>query len=412
MTKSQLNRGSTQPNPDADDTGCHILHIDMDAFFAAVEVRERPELRGKQVIIGHAGGRGVVTSATYEARAMGVHSAMPMSRAMRLAPHATVIEPNHEKYSAVSAEVMGIFEGITPYVQPLSIDEAFLDVTGAIKLMGRPTQIAQLIRQRVWDEQQITCSVGIASTMFVAKLATNVAKPNGVHVVPHNNVIEFLHPLPINALWGVGEKTAEQLQRLGLQTVGDIANTPQSTLIKLIGQAAGEHLYDLAWARDPRNVTVNVAEKSVSNERTFSQDVDDPEFIYTQLLDLSNKVARRLRAGGFTAKTISIRVKFADFTSITRSKSLTASTDVGNDIYKVAKSLYDALNLQRVRVRLVGVKADGLSDSGDFQMTLEAKESGWRETEQVIDKVSEKFGKSTVKPARLIRREKPKNTKN
>ena len=248
--------------------------------------------------------------------------------------------------------------------------------------------------------------------MFVAKLATNVAKPDGVHVVPHNNVIEFLHPLPINALWGVGEKTAEQLQRLGLQTVGDIANTPQSTLIKLIGQAAGEHLYDLAWARDPRSVTVNVAEKSVSNERTFSQDVDDPEFIYTQLLDLSNKVARRLRAGGFTAKTISIRVKFADFTSITRSKSLTASTDVGNDIYKVAKSLYDALNLQRVRVRLVGVKADGLSDSGDFQMTLETKESGWRETEQVMDKVSEKFGKSSVKPARLIRRNKPSQTEN
>lgn len=409
MSRSQLNRGSAVNDPNADDTNCNILHVDMDAFFAAVEVRDRPELQGKQVIIGGLGGRGVVSSASYEARAAGVHSAMPMSRAMRLTPNAVVIEPDHSKYSAVSDEVMEIFESITPFVQPLSIDEAFLDVTGAIKLMGRPREIGQKLRQRVFEEQRITCSVGIAPTMFVAKLATNVAKPNGMHVVSHDKVIEFLHPLPINALWGVGEKTAEQLARLGLQKVGDIATTPLSTLTRVVGQATAEHLYELSWGRDPRTVTPQQVEKSISNERTFDHDVDDEEFVLSQILDLSDKVARRLRAGSFTARTVSIKVRFADFSTITRSKSLGSATDVSHEIYAVARSLYEALHLQRARVRLVGVKADGLSDSGEVQMTLSQRESGWRETEQVMDQVAEKFGSAKVRPARLVRPETDKN---
>ena len=409
MSRSQLNRGSAINDPKADDANCNILHVDMDAFFASVEIRDRPELYGKQVIIGGLGGRGVVSSASYEARAAGVHSAMPMSRAMRLTPNAVVIEPDHSKYTAVSAEVMEIFESITPFVQPLSIDEAFLDVSGAIKLMGRPRDIGQMLRQRVYDEQRITCSVGIASTMFVAKLATNVAKPNGLHVVPADKVIEFLHPLPINALWGVGEKTGEQLARLGLRKVGDIATTPLSTLVRLIGQGSAEHLYELSWGRDPRSVTPQQVEKSISNERTFDHDVDDQEFVLSQILDLSDKVARRLRAGSFTARTISIKVRFADFSTITRSKSLGSATDVSNEIYAVARSLYEALHLQRARVRLVGVKADGLSDSGEVQMTLSQRESGWRETEQVMDQVAQKFGSAKVRPARLIRPETDKN---
>ena len=409
MSRSQLNRGSAINDPNADDANCNILHVDMDAFFASVEIRDRPELHGKQVIIGGLGGRGVVSSASYEARAAGVHSAMPMSRAMRLTPNAVVIEPDHSKYTAVSAEVMEIFESITPFVQPLSIDEAFLDVSGAIKLMGRPRDIGQMLRQRVYDEQRITCSVGIASTMFVAKLATNVAKPNGLHVVPADKVIEFLHPLPINALWGVGEKTGEQLARLGLRKVGDIATTPLSTLVRLIGQGSAEHLYELSWGRDPRSVTPQQVEKSISNERTFDHDVDDQEFVLSQILDLSDKVARRLRAGSFTARTISIKVRFADFSTITRSKSLGSATDVSNDIYAVARSLYEALHLQRARVRLVGIKADGLSDSGEVQMTLSQRESGWRETEQVMDQVAQKFGSAKVRPARLIRPETDKN---
>ena len=379
----------------------------MDAFFALVEVRENPSLAGKQVIVGYDGNRGVVLSATYEARKLGVHSAMPMSRALRLAPNAIVVEPDHEKYSEVSENVMAIFESITPLVQPLSVDEAFLDISGAQKLMGTPSQIGEVIRARVSDEQGITCSVGVASTMFVAKLATNFAKPDGLHVVPADKVIEFLHPLPIGALWGVGEKTAEQLSRLGLVNVSDIANTPVKTLARVIGQAAAEHLYELAWGRDPRSVTPNQAEKSIGAERTFESDIDDPEEILAQILDLSNKVAKRLRAANYFSRTITIKVRFADFTSVTRSKSLPSSTDLATDIYATSKSLFEAMNLQRARIRLVGVRATGLVPTNESSVQLEFsnRDSGWREAEEAMDQVSLKFGNSAVKPARLIKPE-------
>ena len=379
----------------------------MDAFFALVEVRENPSLAGKQVIVGYDGNRGVVLSATYEARKLGVHSAMPMSRALRLAPNAIVVEPDHEKYSEVSENVMAIFESITPLVQPLSVDEAFLDISGAQKLMGTPSQIGEVIRARVSDEQGITCSVGVASTMFVAKLATNFAKPDGLHVVPADKVIEFLHPLPIGALWGVGEKTAEQLSRLGLVNVSDIANTPVKTLARVIGQAAAEHLYELSWGRDPRVVTPNQAEKSIGAERTFESDIDDPEEILAQILDLSNKVAKRLRAANYFSRTITIKVRFADFTSVTRSKSLPSSTDLATDIYATSKSLFEAMHLQRARIRLVGVRATGLVPTSESSVQLEFsnRDSGWREAEEAIDQVSLKFGNSAVKPARLIKPE-------
>jgi len=402
-----LNRGNSALNPQGDDAGCNILHIDMDAFFALVEVRENPSLAGKQVIVGYDGNRGVVLSATYEARKLGVHSAMPMSRALRLAPHAIVVEPDHEKYSEVSENVMAIFESVTPLVQPLSVDEAFLDISGAKKLMGTPSQIGEVIRARVSDEQGITCSVGVASTMFVAKLATNFAKPDGLHVVPADKVIEFLHPLPIGALWGVGEKTGEQLARLGLVNVSDIANTPVKTLARVIGQAAAEHLYELAWGRDPRVVTPNQAEKSIGAERTFEADIDDPEEILAQILDLSNKVAKRLRAANYFSRTITIKVRFADFTSVTRSKSLPSSTDLATDIYATSKSLFEAMHLQRARIRLVGVRATGLVPTSESSVQLEFsnRDSGWREAEAAMDQVSLKFGNSAVKPARLIKPE-------
>ena len=379
----------------------------MDAFFALVEVRENPSLAGKQVIVGYDGNRGVVLSATYEARKLGVHSAMPMSRALRLAPNAIVVEPDHEKYSEVSENVMAIFESITPLVQPLSVDEAFLDISGAQKLMGTPSQIGEVIRARVSDEQGITCSVGVASTMFVAKLATNFAKPDGLHVVPADKVIEFLHPLPIGALWCVGEKTAEQLSRLGLVNVSDIANTPVKTLARVVGQAAAEHLYELSWGRDPRTVTPNQAEKSIGAERTFESDIDDPEEILAQILDLSNKVAKRLRAANYFSRTITIKVRFADFTSVTRSKSLPSSTDLATDIYATSKSLFEAMHLQRARIRLVGVRATGLVPTSESSVQLEFSErdSGWREAEEAMDQVSLKFGNSAVKPARLIKPE-------
>ena len=405
MSRSQLDRSNSARDPKGDDTDCNILHIDMDAFFASVEVRENQSLRGKQVIVGFDGNRGVVLSATYEARKLGVHSAMPMSRALRLAPDAIVVEPDHEKYSEVSENVMAIFESITPLVQPLSVDEAFLDISGAQKLMGTPTQIGEVIRARVSDEQGITCSVGVAPTMFVAKLATNFAKPDGLHVVPADKVIEFLHPLPIGALWGVGEKTAEQLSRLGLVSVADIANTPVKTLARGVGQAAAEHLYELAWGRDPRIVTPNQGEKSIGAERTFDSDLDDPELLHAEFLDLSNKVAKRLRAAEYFARTITIKVRFADFTSVTRSKSLSSSTDLATEIYATSKNLFDAMQLQRARVRLVGVRATGLVPASESSVQLEfsQRDSGWREAEQAIDQVSQKFGNSAVKPARLIK---------
>ncbi len=405
MTKEQLNRPSGKRGPLASDEGCHILHIDMDAFFASVEIRDNPELTNKPVIIGHGGGRGVVLSATYPARKLGVHSAMPMSRAMRIAPEAIVLEPNMYKYWEVSEEVMAIFEDFTPMVQQLSVDEAFLDVAGAIKLIGSPIEIGEQIRKRVWEEQKITCSVGIASTMFVAKLATNFAKPNGIHVVAKDQVIEFLHPLPVSALWGVGPKTAEQLDKFGLRKVSDIANVPLSTLKLILGDAGGDHLYELAWGRDPRVVTREQEEQSIGNERTFDIDLQDPEEIITHILSLSNKVARRLRSAGLTAKTISIKVKFHDFSSLTRSKTLHNPTDLSTEIYQAAKQLFEKLKLERARVRLVGVRATGLSDDAPIQLAFIDRAAGWREAESALDKVVEKFGSTAVQPARLIKRD-------
>ena len=282
MSRSQVRRQTGKLDFGANDSGCNILHVDMDAFYAAVELRDHPGLKGTPVVIAAQGNRGVVLTATYEARALGVHSAMPISRARRIAPEATFLAPHHEKYSEVSRNVMALFESITPLVEPLSLDEAFLDVSGATRRLSNPLTIAELIRARVADEQGITCSVGVASTKFVAKLASTRAKPDGLLLIPADRVIDFLHPLPIGALWGVGEKTEEVLVRLGLQRVADIAHTPVNTLTRALGQS-GTHLYELSWGRDPRSVVPHEAEKSVSNERTFREDVDDPGVIRAEL---------------------------------------------------------------------------------------------------------------------------------
>ena len=390
-----------------DDHNCNILHVDMDAFFAAVEVRDNPALAGKQVIVGHGASRGVALSATYQARAVGVRAAMPMSQAIRIAPHAVVVEPRMDAYRDASQKVMTIFEAITPLVQPLSLDEAFLDVSGALKLIGSPSAIGDVIRNRVETEQGITCSVGVAPTMFVAKLATNFAKPNGLHVVPADKVLDFLHPLPLGALWGVGEKTASQLERLGLRTVGDIANTPVKILSRVIGEAVASHLVDLAWGRDLRTVTPHIAEKSIGAERTFDDDIDDPELLLAQLLDLGAKLAARLRSSNQVAKTITLKVRSSDFTTVTRSKTLDTPTDVGHEIYLTASQLLHGLDLARTRIRLLGLRATGLrqEEQRSLQLAFHDQIDRWREAEQVMDKVADKFGHSLVKPARLIRPE-------
>ncbi len=404
MSRSQVRRPTGHVAFGDDDAGCTILHVDMDAFYASVSLRDRPDLHGTPVIVGGGGTRGVVLSATYEARALGVHSAMPMSRARRLAPQATVIEPDHRQYAEVSRNVMALFSSITPIVEPLSLDEAFLDVSGALRRLGPPTRIAELIRARVEDEQQVTCSVGVASTKFVAKLASTRAKPDGLLLVPIDRVIDFLHPLPVGALWGVGEKTEEHLVRLGLRTVGDIAHTPVSTLERALGPATGHHLHELSWGRDPRPVRPDEREKSLGNEETFAHDIDDPEVIHAHLLRLADQVAGRLRRSGQVGRTVAIKVRFSDFTTLTRSRTLSRPTDVGREIYDTARHLYDALGLERVRIRLVGVRMEGLAavEEAPRQLLLDEPDDGRREAEVAIDTLRDRFGADAVRPARLL----------
>ncbi|HEY7859626.1 MAG TPA: DNA polymerase IV [Candidatus Nanopelagicales bacterium] len=404
MSRSQIHRGSRPDGLGDDDTGCTVLHVDMDAFYASCELRSRPQLRGLPVIVGVEGGRGVVLAATYEARRYGVHSAMPMGRARRLCPQAVVIEPTFGLYTEVSAGVMAVFADVTPFIEPLSLDEAFLDVAGAVRLLGRPRVIGEHIRSRIQDEQGITCSVGVASTKFVAKLASTRCKPDGLLVVPHDEVVAFLHPLPVGALWGVGDKTEQALTRLGLHTVGELAHVPVATLRRALGEAVGSHLAELAWGRDPRRVQPYEPDKSIGAEQTFARDVDDPEVVLRELLRLSERVGARLRAQGEVGRTIALKLRFADFTTITRSRTLGSGTDVAREIYGTAVALYGALGLQRSRIRLVGVRVEGLQEAAGAarQLLLDAPEQGWREAEQAVDRAAARFGQGAVRPARLV----------
>jgi len=387
-----------------DDEGCSILHVDMDAFYALASLLSRPELRGTPVIIAGGGNRGVVLSATYEARAFGVSAAMPIARARRLCPQATVVAPDYARYERISRAVMAVFDSVTPIVEPLSLDEAFLDVSGARRRLGSPRQIAQRIRDTIADEQGITCSVGVATTKFIAKLASGLAKPDGLLVVPEAEVVGFLHQLPVGALWGVGDRTEEALQRLGLHTVADIANTPVDTLRRALGNNAGPALHALAWGRDSRPVMPARRERSIGADETFSFDVDDPAYIHRELLKLSDRTAARVRAAGMVGRTISIKVRFSDFTTITRSKTLRDPTDVSRDIYATARALFDGLGLQRARLRLVGVRMEGLldSDQAPIQGLLDEPEHGWRDADRAVDQASARFGAGAVRPASLV----------
>lgn len=396
--------GDPRFGPDADDTGCPILHVDMDAFYASVEVRRRPELRGRPVVVGGVGPRGVVSSASYQARRYGVRSAMPTGRARSLCPHAVFLPPDFPAYTAASRAVMRIFRDVTPLVEPLSLDEAFLDVAGARRLFGRPAEIARLIRARVADEQRLTCSVGVAPTKFVAKLGSTRAKPDGLLVVPAARVLEFLHPLPVDALWGVGERSAETLRRLGLATVGDLAAAGTGMLRRAVGEAAALHLHELAHGRDPRRVTPEQVEKSIGAEVTFDADVADPLEIRRSLLALAEKVGVRLRRAGQVGRTISLKVRLADFTTVSRSRTAGVPTDVAREIFDTVWALYTALD-PGDRIRLVGVRVEGLSEAASTprQLALGAPEHGWREAEAAADAAAARFGRSVIGPASLLR---------
>ncbi|GAB7191135.1 DNA polymerase IV [Kineococcus sp. NUM-3379] len=386
-----------------DDTGCTVLHADLDAFFASVELLRHPELRGHPVIVG-GGRRGVVLSATYEARRRGVSAAMPVGRARRLCPEAVVLPPHHEEYARVSSGVMAVFRSLTDRVEPLGLDEAFLDVASARRRLGGPAAVARLLRARVADEQGLACSVGVAATKFVAKLASAAAKPDGLLVVPRAHTVEFLHALPVGALWGVGERTEEALARLGLHTVADVAHTPAGTLRRVLGDAAGRSLHELSWGRDPRPVLPSRPERSAGAEQTFARDVDDPALVAREILRLSGRVAGRMRVQGLAGRTVVLKVRFADFTTLTRSRTLAEPTDVTRVLHGTAQALYDGLGLQRARVRLVGVRVEGLVEAAaqHRQLVLGERPDGWREADGAVDRVSARFGPGTVRPASLL----------
>jgi DNA polymerase-4 len=386
-----------------DDPDATVMHVDMDAFFASVELLDNPQLRGLPVIVGGRGARSVVTAATYEARRYGVNSAMPMSIALRRCPNAIVLEPHFEKYRHYSQLVMAMFHDVTPLVEPLSIDEAFLDVAGARRLLGSGWQIGTALRSRVASETGLTCSVGVATTKFIAKLASSLAKPDGLLIVPGTATLDFLHPLPIKALWGVGSKTAEQLERLGLRTVGDVAQTPLAALTKALGTAAGHKLHELAWARDPRAVTTSREDKSVGHEVTFEYDITDAAVIRRELLRMSNQVGVRLRRAGLTGRTVVLKLRYGDFTTISRSRTIEEPTDLGRRIYDAVAEIYGTVERADARIRLIGVRMEQLADAADTALGLWDTDEGWRDAEQAIDAVSERFGQRLVQPAALVK---------
>ena len=379
-----------------------ILHVDMDAFYASVAEKDNPKLKGKAVVVG-AGRRGVVSAANYEARKFGIRAAMPVYKAKALAPHAIFISPDMARYEEVSRSVMSIFHDITPLVEPISLDEAFLDVTGARRLLGDGQTIAKLIRARVEQKEGITCSVGVAHNKFIAKIASNQCKPNGLLEIDPEKVLEFLHPLAAKEIWGVGPKTNEQLAKMGLQTVGDIANTPRSTLIRVLGQASGSSLYELAWGRDYRDVEIEHIEKSISSSETFDQDLDSQEEILKEFLRLTERSVERMREKGFAAGTISIKVRFTDFKTISRSKTVDLPITGTQEIFEVVKNLYLALNLENVLIRLIGVSLDSLVEDEEInQMVLGQRTSGWQQADKAVDRIKNKFGSASLRPARLV----------
>ena len=392
-----------------------ILHVDMDAFFASVELLRRPELRGQPVVVGGAGARGVVAAASYEARSYGVHSAMPSLRARRLCPDAVFLAGDHPHYSRVSGRLMELFRSVTPLVEPLSLDEAFLDISGTRRLLGPPEQVAAWLRARVLEEEQLSCSVGVASNKFLAKLATNGAKPrasrtgpiegSGVFVVEPGRELDFLHPLPVGDLWGVGPATLAKLERLGIGTVGDLAATPFPALATSLGKGAATHLHELAHGRDDRPVVADQAPKSISHEETFATDLISLEQLRPEVVRMSDAVAARLRQHGYRGRTVQVKLRYRDFTTITRSTTLPVATDRGTELLGTAWTMLERLPVDR-GVRLVGVGVSNL-DSGAAaeQLTFDDPAEGdWDAANQAVDAIRDRFGAQLIRPARLAGR--------
>ncbi|MDE0116109.1 MAG: DNA polymerase IV [bacterium] len=385
-----------------------ILHVDMDAFFVSVEHIRRPELKGLPVAVGGPGSRGVVASASYEARAYGVHSAMPSRRARQLCPDIVFLPGDHELYSEVSRRIMGILRSFTPLVEPLSVDEAFLDVSGARR---PPVEIGHLIRRQVDSEEGISCAVGVAAVKFLAKLGSKLAKPEptpsgpsggaGVFEVPVGEERGFLAPRPVSDIWGVGPATLGHLNRIGITTIGELAELPLEHLEQVVGKAHGRHLHSLANAIDPRPVVPETAAKSMSREETFARDLHTHEDLGAELAALSDSVASRLRSAGVAGRTVTVKVRFGDFSTITRSHTLASAVDSGVVLAREAKQLLNEVDVAP-GVRLIGVGVSELEDSGQRQLALDlgeesAADPSWQDVDQAIDRIRDRFGAGAIR---------------
>jgi DNA polymerase IV len=374
----------------------------MDAFYASVEMRRDPTLSGRPVLVGGAGGRGVVASASYEARAFGIGSAMPMARALRLCPQAVVVSPDFTAYQEVSGQLRQIFLSVTPLVEPLSLDEAFLDVSGSVRLFGDPPDIGARLRLRIRDELGLPASVGVAPNKFLAKLCSGKAKPEGVLHLRADQVQAYLRPLGVRDLWGVGEQTAAKLERFGVRTVGEIADLPQTTLSRIIGAAAAAQLSRLARGGDDRPVIPYEPAKGMSNEETFDRDIDDPAVLRRELLRLSEKVGRRLRRGGVAARTVTLKLRYANFQTISRSRTLAAPTDQATELHAEVAAMLDALRLERVRVRLIGVGASNLVPADASRQLGLLDDDRWGVLERAADDARTRFGDAAVTRGALL----------
>lgn len=386
------------------------MHVDMDAFFASVELIDRPDLRGLPVIVARASGRGVVVAATYEARKFGVHSAMPVAQALRLCPSAVMIEPHRDAYTRVSAGVMALLRDVTPLVEQVSIDEAFLDLTGSLKRLGPAAGIGQAIRREVAGRFSITCSVGIGRSKSIAKIASERAKPDGLVEVPAGQTLAFLHPLAMSALWGLGPKTAATLTSLGLATVGDLAEAPNALIVRAIGDSAAAHLLALARGHDDAPVSPHHEEKSVGAEETFAHDLPWGAELGREVLRMAEKAAHRLRRSGLICWTVSVKLRTADFKTFTRSRKLPAPTDQTKTVNAMAQELVASLARpgggarSGGPVRLVGVRLEGLAArSGQpIQPVLGESEEGDPGIDRVADQIRRRFGDGSVTAGTLI----------
>lgn len=396
-------RGRIVSPADADDAGTSILHVDMDAFYAAVEVLDDPTLRGLPLIIGAPDGRSVVSSASYEARRYGVHAAMPVSQALRLCPSARIVPPHFHRYHEVSRQVMAIFESFTPLVEPLSVDEAFLDVRGVRRLWGSPARIAHLVRERVHEEVGITCSVGVAATKHVAKIASTVSKPDGMLVVAAADTQAFLDPRSVRAMWGVGPKAAEALESRGIRTIRDIRMASRPVLDRAVGPALASRMTQLARGEDARAVETERVEKSIGHEETFDTDVTDRSYLRAELLRLADRVGARLRRAEWETSTVAIKVRFDDFRTISRSLTLPEATAVSQRIGEAAQMLFDQIE-RRDPVRLVGVRAEKLRPAGGGGFGLWDDDEDWRRVEGAVDDAVARFGSAMIGRARHIGR--------